>query len=52
MIIVALCVTGISFIRLIFGSAVPQLKGHVVKEKNLENPSGIAVCLTLYWISL
>ena len=46
MIAAVLSITGIGVVILILGSAVPQLRGYVMQERNPENPSGITVCLT------
>ena len=45
MIAAALSITGVGVVLLILGSAVPQLRGYVMQERNQENPSGITVCL-------
>ena len=46
MIVVALCITAVGVALLLLGTAIPQLRGHVMLQTNEEKPTGIAVCMT------
>ena len=42
MIVVALCITAVGVALLLLGTAIPQLRGHVMLQTNEEKPTGIA----------